>query len=57
MEPELSRMKQLQQVNANIEVYKRILQTDMPQKGKDTLLGEIQWLEEIIIPQLLEYDV
>ena len=57
MDLEFKRMKELQQINLNIEVYRRLLKTDMPEKGKEILRGEISWLENQIIPQYTCYDV
>ena len=57
MDPELQQMKTLQQINLNIEVYRRLLKTNMPDTGKEVLRGEISWLENVIIPQETFYDV
>jgi len=57
MDPELKQMKTLQQINLNIEVYRRLLKTDMPEPGKEILRNEISWLENVIIPQETIYDV
>ena len=57
MDPELQQMKTLQQINLNIEVYRRLLKTDMPESGKEVLRGEIFWLENVITPQETFYDV
>jgi hypothetical protein len=57
MDQEEKSMKALQQVQLNIEVYKRLLQTDMPERGKDLLRQEIEWLENVVIPQETIYDV
>ena len=57
MDNESKRMMELQQVNANIEVYKRLLKSDMPEEGKDLLRNEIATLTYHIIPQLKTYEV
>ena len=57
MDPELKQMKTLQQINLNIEVYRRLLKTDMPEASKQELRDEIFWLENTVIPQETLYDV
>ena len=57
MDSESKRMIELQQINANIEVYKKLLQSDMPEEGKEVLRNEITTLTYHIIPQLKCYDV
>jgi hypothetical protein len=50
-------MKELQQINLNIETYRRLLTTDMPERGKEVIREEISWLENQVIPQYTFYDV
>ena len=57
MDSELKQMETLQQINLSIEVYRRLLKTNMPETGKEVLRGEISWLENVIIPQETFYDV
>jgi len=57
MDLEDKREQELVQINQNIEVYKKLLNTDMPQSGKDMVLSEITHLINDIIPSLKTYDV
>ncbi len=57
MDLEDKREQELVQVNQNIEVYRKLLNTDMPQVGKDMILSEITYLINDIIPTLKTYDV
>jgi len=57
MDLEEKRMKELVQVNQNIEAYKRLLQGDMPEEGKEIIRNEINFLINHTIPSLKTYDV
>jgi hypothetical protein len=57
MDLEEKRANELVQINQNIEVYKRLLQGDMPEEGKEIIRDEINFLVNHMIPSLKTYDV
>lgn len=58
MDYEHKLMRELQQVNFNISVYKRLINnTTLNEAAKRELMAEVVWLENNVIPQLTIHDV